>query len=198
MTESRENGCGRRSQEGAAPSRAVPSQTETSHDDVSFLVIGRIVAPHGVRGEVRVLIETDDPRRFLKLDRVYLGDGHAPVRVLGARLHKGQALMRLESVHDRDDAEALRGVLVCVSAHNALPLGENEYYRHQILDMTVLTEKGESLGQVKEILSTGANDVYVVQGHLGELLLPAIRDTILRVDLENSRMVVRVPEGLLP
>ncbi len=198
MSERQKDTHGRRSQGDAAPSSVSSTHSPGAAATVPFLIIGRIVAPHGVRGELRVSIETDDPSRFLALDRVYLGDKHVLHRVLGARLHKGQALLRLDGVHDRDEAETLRGVLVHVSAEDALPLGQDEYYQHQILGLDVVTESGEHVGRVREILLTGANDVYVVRGHRGEVLLPAIRETILRVDLENSQMIVRVPEELWP
>jgi 16S rRNA processing protein RimM len=180
---------GRRSAEEAASSRV--------DGEVRFLAIGRIVAPRGVRGELRVEIESDDPNRFLALQTVYLGEEHRPFRVRGARLHQGRALLVLAGIADRNAAEAWRGAYVYVAIEDALPLGENEYYHHQIVGLQAVTEEGEALGRVSEVLITGANDVYVIQGPRGEILLPAFEDVILAIDLPQGRMVVRIPEGLL-
>lgn len=163
---------------------------------MDYLIIGQIVGVHGVRGEVRVSIETDDPERFAILRRVYLGDERRRFRVQGTRLHKGQALVKLVGVNDRDAADTLRGQWVYVAMEDALPLAEGEYYQHQIMGLLVVTDAGEELGRVAEILETGANDVYVVRGRVGELLLPAVDEVVLSVDLEAGRMTVHVPEGL--
>jgi len=165
--------------------------------DVEYLVIGRIVAPRGVRGELKVQIETDDPARFLDLKRVFVGEARRPYEVEAARLFKNQALLTLRGVADRDAAEALRGEYVYVHRENALPLADGEYYYHQIQGLRVVTEEGRVLGEVVEVLATGANDVYVVQGDSGEALIPAIRDVVLRIDLSAGLMTVRLLEGLI-
>ena len=159
-------------------------------------MIGQIVGPRGVRGELKVRVESDDPTRFLHLREVLLGEGLRPFRVQAARLHKNMALLTLESVVDREAAEAWRGAYVYVHIDNALPLSEDEYYFHQLEGLAVATCEGEPLGHVQEVLTTGANDVYVVRGEGGEILLPAIKETILRIDLDKGVMIVRVPDGL--
>ncbi|NLD73463.1 MAG: 16S rRNA processing protein RimM [Chloroflexi bacterium] len=183
---------GRRSSGEAASSRRAEST-----DEPQFLAIGRIVAPRGVRGEMRVEIESDDPERFHALGTVYLGEEHRPFRVQGARLHQGRALLTLHGIADRSAAEAWRGVYVYVSREDALPLEENQYYHYQIIGLQAVTEEGEALGRISEVLTTGANDVYVIQGPRGEILLPAYQDVILHVDRASGRMVVRIPEGLV-
>lgn len=176
-----------RSQDSQAPG---PAQVE-------YLVIGRVVAPRGLRGELRLDIETDDPERFDDLLEVYLGEKRTPFRVLRARLHQGQALLTLEGIADRDAAEAWRNALVYVAMADAIPLQEGEYYCHQIVGLLAVTPEGERLGRVTEVLSTGANDVYVVgTGGGQELLLPAIKEVIIHIDLDAGAMTVRVPNGL--
>ena len=116
------------------------------------------------------------------------------------RLHKGQALLRLEGCHDRTAAEALRGYLVQIPSEEALPLEEGEYYEHQILGLAVWTASGEYLGELVEIIYTGANDVYVVQpadANGKDILLPALEDVVLDIDADAGRLVVELPEGLL-
>jgi 16S rRNA processing protein RimM len=105
-------------------------------------------------------------------------------------------LVQLASVRDRDAAEKLRGLSFLIPEEQAMPLGENENYAHDLVGMSVETAEGEELGTLAEILYTGANDVYVVSGPSGELLLPALLDVVLKVDLATRKMVVRVPEGL--
>ncbi len=183
---------GRRSSEDVASSRV-----SAGHDAERYLAIGRIVAPRGVRGELRVEVETEDPERFRVLERVYLGEEHVAYAVRGARLHDRQALLLLVGIDDRTAAEALRGSWVYVSIEDALPLAEGEYYYHQIVGLQTVTEDGDALGRVTQVFPTGANDVYVIQGPRGEILLPALEGVILRIDLPNGRMTVRIPEGLL-
>jgi 16S rRNA processing protein RimM len=167
------------------------------------LAVGLVVGAHGIRGELKVELLTDDPRRFGRLSRVYLGPEAAepvPRPLKGYRLHKGRALLQIEGCNDRNSAETLRGYLVQVPIEEAISLNEGEYFEHQILGLEVWTASGECLGQIEEIIHTGANDVYVV-GDVGpdrrEILIPAIKDVVLEVSLEAGRLVVELPEGLI-
>ena len=168
-----------------------------------YLVVGQIAGPHGVHGELKVKLVTQDPDRFRRLEQVLIGpEGAEPIpwALEGYRLHKGQALLRLAGCHDRDTAGTLRGMLVQIPLEEAIPLEEGEYYEHQILNLDVYTVSGELLGQIVDIIYTGANEVYVVQGAAfegGELLLPAIEDVVLQVDLEAGRLTVELPDGLI-
>jgi 16S rRNA processing protein RimM len=162
----------------------------------THLVIGRVVAPRGIRGELKVEIHTEDPERFHHLPQVYLGDGYTRYAVTRARLFKGQALLQLEGIETREDAELWRNAYVYISLNDALPLDADEFYHYQLIGLAVHTEEGEALGRVAEVLATGANDVYVIRGEGGELLLPAIKEVIRQVDLEAGTMTVVVPHGL--
>ena len=150
-----------------------------------------------MHGELKVVVETDDPQRFHLLREVYLGDGLVRFEVRRARLHGGQAWLQLRGIEDPTAAEQWRNAYVYVPLEQALPLAEGEYYYHQIEGLTVITVEGKVLGQVSEVLPTGANDVYVVQGADGEVLLPALKDVIIQIDLDAGTMLVRVPDGLL-
>ncbi len=170
-----------------------------------FLVIGRVMGAHGIRGEVRVAIHTDFPNRFRALEVVYLSDDAStglgqdkpqPFHLEGFRLHKGGALVKLAGCDTRSDAQRLRGQWVQIPIEQAMPLGEDEYYEYQIMGLEVWTDQGERLGRVTEVLHTGSNDVYVVEGESGEILIPAMEDVVLEVDLEKRRMLVALIEGL--
>ena len=165
------------------------------------LVVGEIVGAHGIRGEVKVALETSFPERFQRLTSVLVGppdeSAYRPYRLLAARLHKSFALLQLADVTDRTTAEEMRGLVVAIPASEAMPLGEDEYYVHQLQGLAVVTEEGEMLGTLEEVIFTGANDVYVVQAEDGaEVLLPAIEDVVLNIDLDAERMTVRLLEGL--
>lgn len=161
-----------------------------------YLAIGRVARPFGLHGELRVQLYTEYPEQLGRLHAVYLGSDVQPCQVESVRLHKGAALFKLAGIDDRTAAETLRGALVQIAREQAVPLEKDEYYEHQIVGMTVVEEDGTLLGRVTEIVSTGANDVYVVVGPDGELLLPAIESVILEIDLQLDQMVVHVMEGL--
>jgi 16S rRNA processing protein RimM len=158
-------------------------------------VVGRVLGAWGIRGDVRVEPHTDAPDRFSSGSRLYL-DG-AATTVVSSRPHKGGLLVRLERVDDRNAAEALKGAALAVPRTDVDPLPEGSYYHFEILGLGVWTEEGEALGEVREILATGSNDVYVVRGPAGkERLVPALTNVVVGVDIERKRMVVRLPEGL--
>jgi 16S rRNA processing protein RimM len=168
-----------------------------------YLVVGQVSGAHGLRGELKVAILTDDPHRFGLLDTVFVGlqdEEPEPRHLEGYRIHKGNALLKVEGCDDRAAAEELRGALVQVLRTEAIPLREGEYFEHQILGLDAWTASGERLGKVVEIIYTGANDVYVVRspdpGH-GEILIPSLEDVVLEIDLETGRLVVELPAGLL-
>lgn len=162
-----------------------------------YLVIGRIARPWGIQGEVKVEIITDFPDRFSLLRKVYLGPEAVPFALKSSRLHKGAALLKLEGCHDRAAVEKLRGQLVQIPIEEAVPLEQDEYYEHQIVGLAVWTTEGEHLGAVDEVISTGSNDVYVVRGKEREVLIPAIEDVVLEINLAQGRLVVELMEGLV-
>jgi 16S rRNA processing protein RimM len=165
-------------------------------------VIGRVLRPHGVQGELRVEIITDYPERLTQHAHFYLAHPSSPEKVRRylveeLRQHREMLLLKLDGCDDRGGAEALRDMLVQIPVEEAVPLEEGEYYHFQLVGVRVETESGEWLGQVVEVLETGANDVYVVRGPRGEVLLPAIRDVVRELDLESQRMVVHLLPGML-
>jgi len=165
-------------------------------DGPSHLVIGRILAPHGVKGEVAAEILTDFPDRFGELTRVYLGEELHPVVVEGHRFHKNRVILKLAGYKDRNQVRPLRGKPIYVPIEEAMPLEEDEYYLYQILGLEVWTTDGEFLGCVDEILFTGSNDVYVVRDGDQEVLIPATSDIVREVDISDGRLRVQLMEGL--
>lgn len=163
-----------------------------------FLAVGQIIKPHGVRGEVAVEILTDFPGRFALLERVYIdADSPRSVALESVRFHKGRALLKLGGYDDRTAVERLRGEMVLVPIDEAMPLEPDQYYQEDLIGLEVWTTDEEYLGDVVDILETGANDVFVVHGDRGEVLLPAIEDVVQWIDLEENRMVIKLMEGLI-
>jgi len=161
-----------------------------------------VLAPHGVRGELKCAVLTDFPRRFASTARIYLktggsqGTARQEFAVQRARLQGHFVLLKLDGVDTRDAAERWRNALVEVPSEERVRLPRGHYYWHDIIGLAVRTEDGESLGRVREILETGANDVYVVDTAEGELLVPAIKDVVKRIDPEQGEMIVELLEGM--
>jgi 16S rRNA processing protein RimM len=164
-----------------------------------YVAVGQIVGAHGIRGEVKVELLTDHPERYDPGRSLYMEDppGVMRVHVNGSRPHKGFMLVQLAEVRDRTAAQALQGRLLLIADSEIMPLSEHENYLHDLIGLEVVAEDGRPLGRVVEILSTKANDVYVVAGEDGEVLLPALREVVTEVDLGARRMLVRVPDGLM-
>lgn len=165
----------------------------------SFLTIGQVSKPHGVHGEVRVVLHTDVPERFTWLKEVYVGQNPSRlVAVEGARLHQNMVLLKLAGYDDREAAETLRGAWLQVPESEAIPLEDGEYFLYQLEGLLVVTDTGELLGTLLEVMETGANNVFRVVGPRGEVLLPDTREVILDIDFDNGRVTVHLLPGLLP
>jgi 16S rRNA processing protein RimM len=181
--------------------------------DEAYVVIGRIVRPHALKGEVVVESLSDFPDRFAALETVVLlgreADGTAAdapadpapreVRVTGVKQHRQGAILALEGVTTPEGATALRGTLIGVPRGEAVPLEPGEYYAFQLVGLEVVTTTGESLGRLREVLHYPANDVYEVwdEGRGREVLLPATAEVIRQVDLERGVMIVQLLDGLV-
>ncbi|TDA65641.1 MAG: 16S rRNA processing protein RimM [Clostridia bacterium] len=167
-----------------------------------YIAVGEILGPHGVHGEVKVRPLTDFPERFYRLEtvRVRLGGEPRPYTVEQCRVLQGHTIIiRFVGVSDREAAATLRGGLIEIPPEEVVPLPEGHYYVFQLVGLPVYTVEGELLGRLKDVLSTGANDVYVVADDRTnkEILLPAIREVIKEVDLDGEKMIIDPLPGLL-
>jgi len=168
-----------------------------------FLVIGQLIRPHGIRGEMRAAVYTQLPERFTWLEQVFIArdpTDPAPraLSVNSVRFHQGSVLLRLGDYANRDDLEVLRGMWLLVPADETIPLDEDEVFHHDLEGLHVVSDEGEDLGTLVEVLETGANEVFVVNGSRGEILLPNIPAVVLSADLEAGTMTVHLLPGLLP
>ncbi|MFC7392529.1 ribosome maturation factor RimM [Scopulibacillus cellulosilyticus] len=167
-----------------------------------WFYVGKIVNTHGIRGEVRVISDTDFPEeRFAPGETLYIsrfkGAEHEPVIVEGHRKHKQFDLLKFEELDNINDVEPLKGSHLYVSKDQLAPLEANAFYYHEIIGCDVVTDKDKHLGVIKEILSPGANDVWVVKTNGKDILLPYIEDVVKAVDVENKKVTVHLISGLI-
>ena len=165
-----------------------------------FLAVGKLRKPHGIKGEIKMTVWTEFPERLQPGVTVYLGDDYLPHAIRTIRWHNEDILVAFEDVMDRNQAGEFRNQILYRSADDLPELPEGEIYLHDLLGLTVILEEtGETLGEVIDFIETGANDVYVVQDNEGlEVLIPAIDEVILEIDLENNIILVAPLPGLLP
>lgn len=178
------------------PRQPKPTKTGSpGQGEPVYVAIGRIRKSHGVRGEMRMELLTDFPERLVAGRMIYLGEEHRPATIDSARLVDRGALIHIEGIDSPEEAGLFRNCLVYSQAEQLPSLPEGEYYHHQVLGLQVVDSGGKLLGILKEILETGANDVYVIKSEEGaELLLPVIPDVILSVNLEKRQITVNPPE----
>lgn len=164
-----------------------------------FLQVGVISSTHGIRGEVKVFPTTDDPMRFKKLKKVLLDTGRERVEleVQSVRFFKQFAIVKFKGIDNINDIERYKGKGLFVPREDAVPLGEDEYYIADLIGMEVFTEDGH-FGVVRDVMETGANEVYIVESdEHGEVLIPAIRQCVLDVNVEEKKMKIRLMDGLI-
>jgi 16S rRNA processing protein RimM len=160
-----------------------------------FLIVGRILAPWGIRGEVKVEVVTDFPERFAPGKVVYLNARRLEIE--SCRPQKQQLVVKLATIDTVEDAEKLRGQDLTIPFSELYHLPEGQYYAFQLIGLDVITTSGEKLGKIADIMTTASNDVYIVKAPKGEILIPAIEDVVKSVDLKKGRIVIEAIEGLL-
>ncbi|MCK5793586.1 MAG: 16S rRNA processing protein RimM [Anaerolineales bacterium] len=163
-----------------------------------FVLIGKFRRPHGIRGEVRMTVLTDFPELISPGQVIYAGERYSAYTVREIRWHGGDILVSLKELPDRTAVEIFRNVMVYMKSEDMPELPEGDYFIHQLVGMEVITDQGEKLGTLKEILITGANDVYLVESPEGkELLIPAIEDVVLNINQDSGQILVHIISGLL-
>jgi len=162
----------------------------------SLVAIGKVLKPHGVRGEIRVQILTDFPERFHETPEVHLVSPEGsvlPKKVEAVRFHSAWVLVKLAGIQDPESAAKFRGWLVSVPETELVELESDEYWHFQLEGLEVRDESGTVLGRLEEVLQTPGHDLYSVRGPSGEVLIPAVAEFVVSVDLEAGQMVVRPP-----
>jgi len=164
----------------------------------AFLVVGMFLHPHGLKGELLMEVMTDFPERLVPGVTIFAGNTYQPLRIRSRRQHKNSLLLAFDDFHDREAVGVFRNQWAYVSTSDRPTLPDGEYYHHQLLGLRVVSDDGSVLGNIVKILETGANDVYVVRKPDGkEILLPAINQVILEINLEKGEMIVHLLVGLI-
>lgn len=168
---------------------------------MDFLTVGKIVNTHALQGEVKVLCTTDfKEERFKKGNTLYIDyqGGTIPVTIASHRQHKGAELLKFSHLNSINDVEKYKGSDLLVPYEDLDELEENEFYYHEVIGCRVVSEAGEEIGEVTEILETGANDVWVIKRPgQKDALIPYIEDVVKAVDVEKKQIIIHILEGLL-
>lgn len=165
-----------------------------------YIDIGKIVNTHGIKGEVKVVPLTDDPDRFLELKWVYLGKGTSlqKYNIESVKFFKTFTIIKFVEVQDMNTAEGLKDFFIKIDMENAVKLPKDSYFIFDIIGCKVYEENGSLLGEIKDVLETGSNDVYVVQDeNKKEILIPALKSVVREINIQDKKVVVILPEGLI-
>lgn len=169
---------------------------------LKYLSVGLVLKPQGLKGEVKVNPLTDNIKRFDNLDEVYIkaGQNYIPLKIRGRWYRKDFVYLSFEGYEDRNQAERLRNEYLWIPREKAIPLPEDTFFIADLIGCAVRTNEGECLGHIEQVIQTGSNDVYVVNGSKGEILIPALKKVVLQVDIMNRFIEVDASEleGLLP
>ncbi|GFR35849.1 ribosome maturation factor RimM [Thermobrachium celere] len=163
-----------------------------------YLKVGQIINTHGIKGEVKVYPLTDDIKRFSKLKFVFIkkDENYNKVNVEGVKYFKNLVILKLEGIDNMTEAEKYKRVYLYVDRENAVKLEEDTYFIADLIGLDVYTLEGEYLGKITDVFSTGSNDVYEIKKDKKSILIPAIKDVVKEVDIDNSVMKINLLEGL--
>lgn len=165
-----------------------------------LLQVGVITSTHGIRGEVKVFPTTDDPKRFKKLKQVILDTGKEKrdLEVESVKFFKQFVILKFKGIDNINEVERYKRCSLLVTRDHAVPLQEDEYFIADMIGMQVVTEDGALFGTLKDVIETGANDVYIIESsEHGEVLVPAIKECILDINIEEQKMQIHLMDGLV-
>lgn len=160
------------------------------------IVIGKVVAPHGVRGEFRIMPQTDNPEQYDTMKKITLGNGKV-LTVESMRFHKNMVLAKTKEITTMDEAELLRGQDVVIDKKDLPPLPEGSYYVSDLVGFTVVTPEGEEIGHLKDVITPGSTDVFVITKTNGEeVMVVAIKENIKEMNIKEQKIVAVLPEWM--
>ncbi|WHH59424.1 ribosome maturation factor RimM [Petroclostridium sp. X23] len=164
------------------------------------LEVGKIVNTHGVRGSVKVIPLTDDPTRYEQLDWVYIQQNGKLEKIYidDVKYQKNNIILKFRHVNTIDDAEKLKNKMLLIDRDKAVKLPENRYFICDLIGLEVKTQEGQYLGKISDVISTGSSDVYIIKPLEGkDILIPAIKEVVIQIDIDNNSMIVKPLEGLI-
>lgn len=167
---------------------------------VEYIDIGKIINTHGVRGEVKILPLTDQPERYDDLKYVYIDKktGMDKYTVESVKYFKSFVILKFKEIQDMNSAETLKDLIIKIGREDAIKLPEGSYFIFDLIGCVVYTEDGKVLGELKEVLQTGSNDVYIVRNENNrEVLIPALKSVVREISVKDKKITVSLPEGLV-
>lgn len=162
-----------------------------------YIKVGKIVNTHGVKGCMKVLALTDDLERFDELDYVYTEIDNKKRKIESVWYRKGMVYLELEGINNMDDAIKLKESFISIEENQLKELPKDTYYIFELEGLEVYSTEGEYIGKIKEVFQTGANDVYEVKNKTNTYYIPAIKDVVKQINLEDKKVIIKVIEGLL-
>ena len=165
-----------------------------------YFQVGVITSTHGVHGEVKVFPTTDDPKRFKKLKKVLLQGkrNQLELEITGVKFFKQFVILKFKGFDNMDDVAPYKNCPLLITRDQAVPLSEDEYFIADMIGLDVIQDNGSHFGILRDVMETGANDVYIIDtDDHGEVLIPAIKECVLSVDVREKRMVIHLMEGLI-
>lgn len=176
----------------------IDSGSPSTIGEPEFLLIGKMGRPHGINGEILLYVMTDFPERIEVGKTFYIGDQHQPHVLKNHRHHNKGLIIKFSEYRHRDQVDVLKNKGIFVRSDEIPPLDDGQYYLHQLIGLRVISDTGAEIGQLISHIETGANNVYIIRPKEGkEILIPAIDEVILSVDLVAKEMKVHLPEGLM-
>jgi 16S rRNA processing protein RimM len=181
-----------------SPASAGNPGSPSTGEPVVYLAVGTLRRSHGIRGDMLVEVLTDFPERLKPGTYIFVGDKKQAIKITRRRPHSEGMILGFEGISTAEQTAKYRAQTIYVKGDDRPPLPDGEYYHHQILGLNVVDESGADLGIITEIIETGANDVYVVKGvNDREILLPALKQVLLDVNLDTKTMRVHLLPGLV-
>lgn len=154
-----------------------------------YITVGQIINTHGLKGEIKIYPLTDDIKRFRKLKNVYID--HKETKITWCKLQSDKIILKLEGIDTIEAAQKLKEKYIEIKREDAVKLPEGRYFITDIMECTVFDETGKELGKVTNVIQTGSNDVYSVKGKDEDILIPALKSIVTKIDIENQTIVIK-------
>ena len=163
----------------------------------NYIQVGKVVNTHGIKGEIKIIPLTDDNKRFEELKSIYIEDENEEFFIEKVWYKKSNVMLKLKGYDDINDVLKFKDKFILIDKKDSIDLEPDTYFIYNIIGMNVFLKDGTSVGQVKEVLQPGANDVYVIKGDKKEYLIPAVKDIVLSVDIESNKIIIDPIEGMI-
>lgn len=155
----------------------------------NYITVGQIINTHGLKGELKIYPLTDDIKRFRKLKNIFIDNTDA--KIAWCKLQADKIILKIEGIDSIEDAQKLKGKYIEIKREDAVKLPEGKYFITDIMECTVFDETGKKLGKVNNVIHTGSNDVYSVKGKEEDILIPALKSIVIKIDIDNLTIIVK-------